>query len=223
MALKSSRCKLKKSLVSSVLVHFGVLVILLGFIYWPNSKSVKVNLEVITKDLATAKVVSEKAIEEIKPKPLPKEEKIKTKAVFGVQPDSLQDTSSAAADTVSVKAGNTVAKENDDLKLDPNDAKSLPIPADEFLITEMPKAKKEIRIPYPESARAKNMQGPVVMELLIDVSGKIAQVKLISGPGIELNEAAVRAAANLEFTPAKIKQEPVPVKIRYTYRFQLEN
>ena len=60
------------------------------------------------------KVVSEKAIE-IKPKSLPKEEKIKTSS-FGVQPDSLQDNSAAAADTVSVKAGNTVAMENDDLK-----------------------------------------------------------------------------------------------------------
>ena len=116
-----------------------------------------------------------------------------------------------------------MAKEQDNLKLDPNDLDSLPIPADDFLVSSMPQLMSEIRIQYPDEAKKAGIEGPVVMDLLIDAQGSVRQVSLIKGPGFGLNEAALAAIKDFKFRPAKIKDQAVAVKIRYTYRFVLEN
>jgi protein TonB len=87
----------------------------------------------------------------------------------------------------------------------------------------MPKLKSEVRIPYPEEAKKASVEGPVVMDLLIDADGKVRKVDLIKGPGYGLNEAAVAALKGFEFIPARMSDHSVAVKIRYTYRFILEN
>jgi len=122
-----------------------------------------------------------------------------------------------------VKQGNTVAKAEDDLTLNKDDADSLPIPADDYMVSSMPRLKSEIRIPYPAQAKKEGVEGPVVMDLLIDNTGKVRKVDLIKGPGSGLNEAAVAAIQNFEFLPARIGEQSVAVKIRYTYRFVLES
>jgi protein TonB len=99
----------------------------------------------------------------------------------------------------------------------------LPSPADEFLVTSMPVLVSEVRIPYPEEAKKAGIEGPVVMDLLIDEQGKVRQVSLIKGPGFGLNDAALAAIKSFLFRPARIKDQSVAVKIRYTYRFVLEN
>jgi outer membrane biosynthesis protein TonB len=47
-------------------------------------------------------------------------------------------------------------------------------------------------------------------------------VSLIEGPNAELNAAAMAAAKGFQFSPALIRNKPVVVRIRYTYRFVLE-
>jgi protein TonB len=154
-------------------------------------------------------------IEEAKPKP---QEETPRKAIFGVSRKSLTEADS----NVEVKAGNTVAKTPDLEKLNPEDETALPIPADEFLVTDMPRLKSEVRIPYPPQAKAANIQGPVVMTLLIDASGQVREAKVVQGPGYGLDEAAVEAIKQFRFEPAKVQSNPVAVRIRYTYRFVLE-
>ena len=46
---------------------------------------------------------------------------------------------------------------------------------------------------------------------------------LIKGPGFGLNEAALEVAQKFEFVPGRVGDKSVAVKIRYTYRFILEN
>jgi len=139
------------------------------------------------------------------------------RAVYGVSKRSL-----TTPDGESVKLGNTLAKEADDRKLRPEDAESLPIPADEFMVTSMPELDSEIRIPYPPEAREKRIQGAVVMDLLIDAEGRIREARLIQGPGAGLNEAALSAVRSFKFKPARIQAQSVAVRIRYAYRFVLE-
>lgn len=88
-------------------------------------------------------------------------------------------------------------------------------------VTRFPKVTREIKASYPEEAKAAGVDGPVVMEILIDPTGKVREVKLISGPGYGLNESAVKAMKEFEFTPALKDTSAVAVKIRYTYRFKL--
>ncbi|CAN5722906.1 hypothetical protein BH10BDE1_BH10BDE1_35750 [soil metagenome] len=140
-----------------------------------------------------------------------------TKPVFGLSKDTLLDTSGASG--VEVKAGNTIAKEPDNIA--GSDFDSLPIPMDEFLVTSMPKLRKEVRAAYPEEARLKRIEGPVILDILIDVNGRVVDVKLVSGLGYGLDESAEIAMKQFEFAPALIEDRKVPVRVRYTYRFEL--
>ncbi|WP_374029333.1 energy transducer TonB [Bdellovibrio bacteriovorus] len=74
---------------------------------------------------------------------------------------------------------------------------------------------------YPEEAKKAGIDGPVILEVLIDSRGKVKDVQLVSGPGHGLNESAISALKQFEFLPAQKGADPVSVKIRYTYRFKL--
>jgi periplasmic protein TonB len=199
----------------SALLHLGAVVLYFGALWMPEfPRNTTVEMEVIEAPRVST---AAKAIEIEKPRAtIPEPTR---KAVFGVNPKSNATDENS---DVAVKAGNTVAKSIDQEKLDPNDDQNLPIPADEFLVSSMPKLKSEIRIPYPPEARQQNIQGAVVMDLLIDQNGKVRKATLLEGPGYGLNEAALNAIKSFEFEPAKIEQKPVAVKIRYAYRFVLE-
>jgi TonB family protein len=138
--------------------------------------------------------------------------------VFGVARDAL-----SSAEGPAVKAGNTLAKAPDRELLRPGDEKSLPIPTDEYLVSEMPSPIGELRIPYPQDAKAKGLSGPVVMSLLIDEEGLVRDAALVSGAGGGLDEAALAAVRGLRFRPAKAQGKPVCVRIKYTHRFILES
>ena len=138
--------------------------------------------------------------------------------VFGVSRKSITSEQGEA-----LKVGNTVAKAPDQEVLRPGDPDLLPVPSEEYLVTQMPSLKTEVRIPYPPDAKKKGIEGAVVMDLLIDSSGTVRDVKLIEGPAESLNSAAVSATRHFQFTPAMIQDKPVAVRIRYAYRFILEH
>ena len=151
---------------------------------------------------------------------MPQPTKPKSRAVFGVSKIALTNTA-PDAESISTKPGNTVAVAPDNKKLSPDDADTLPIPADEFLVTNMPTLLTEIRIPYPPEAKKNRIQGPVIMDLLIDGVGRVRDVIFVNGPGFGLNEAALEAVQRFQFSPAKIQDKTVAVRIRYAYRFIL--
>jgi len=146
-----------------------------------------------------------------KPKP---EEMPKARQVYGVSRKAV--TSEAG---VEVKAGNTLAKAPDNEILKPSDADTLPVPTEDYLVTQMPEMEKEVVIPYPPEVKRRGIQGVVTMDLLIDALGAVRKVDLVEGPDPELNAAAVTAAAGFKFKPAHIQNKPVAVRIRYAYRF----
>lgn len=153
-------------------------------------------------------------------KPIPEKKAAEKRAVFGASRKALTDATDPNA--ASVKAGNTVAKAPDDEKLRDDDADSIPIPVEEYLVTAMPVLENEFRIPYPPEARKAGVQGRVVMDLLIDGKGAVRQATLVGGPGYGLNEAALEAVKNFRFRPARVQDQAVAVRIRYAYQFVLE-
>ena len=210
---------LTRPLPRSILIHLSVVgLFFLGS--WLNSISWKpkpIDFEVIQYPAPAnpaLKIEPPKVEEKLKPPP--------QKSVFGVSRKAITADASVA-DAATIKEGNTVAKEQDNLKLEKDDPDSLPIPTDSYLVSSMPKLKSEIRIPYPPEAKKAGIEGAVVMDLLIDSSGKVRSVTLIKGPGFGLNEAALSAIEKFEFLPAKMGEQAVAVKIRYSYRFVLEN
>ncbi len=72
---------------------------------------------------------------------------------------------------------------------------------------------------YPESLRAEPKQGEVKLELLIDDQGQVESATLVEGADPAFNEAALHAASKLQFAPATLNGQPVPVRIAFTYQF----
>jgi TonB family protein len=136
--------------------------------------------------------------------------------VFGVDKSSLRSDS---ADALVLKEGNTIAKDVDQTKL--TDQTPLPIPKPQYLVTQMPVLKSKPEIPYPPEARKREIEGKVLMNILIDENGIIRKAEIIDGPGYGLNEIAYEKIFQFVFQPAKIGDQNVPVQIRYAVTFQL--
>lgn len=211
---------MKKALILSAAIHFVGLLVVGLVVFFTKEDTSKPRIRVEIKEVIKVSETSDKAVPEVKLSdkvtPIPQ---VKTpKKVFGLNKNTLQGGEGAA---VEIKAGNTIAKEIDQEKLNPEDADALPIPAEEYLISKMPRIKSEVRVPYPPEARQKNIEGAVVMDILIDEKGKVRKATLIEGPGYGLNEAALNAIYKFEFQPAYVDNKAVAVQIRYSYRFLL--
>ena len=73
---------------------------------------------------------------------------------------------------------------------------------------------------YPEPARRMRASGTVVVEVVIDETGKVIAAKAVSGPGV-LTDAAVQAALRARFSPTKLSGQPVKVSGIINYKFSL--
>lgn len=192
------------------LLAAAIALLLFGRDYRPES----VEIAVIDAPAQPSKPVA------IQSRPRPEKKAAKQpRAVFGASRKSIVSDAPDAAD---VKAGNTVAKAPDQEQLKPEDPDSLPVPTEEYLVTQMPELAQEVRVPYPPEAKRKGAQGAVVMDILIDAAGKVREAKLVQGPEDSLNAAALEAVRGFAFKPARIQDQAVPVRIRYAYRFVLE-
>jgi TonB family protein len=211
-----------KSLQQSLLIHSSFLFVFLFLYYFSPKENIietfKVEMIDVTKnnpekEIKTAQINITKKIPEIKPV-------IKGKEVFGINRKSILEEESNSS--VAVKTGNTLAKEIDEEKLDINDPDELPIPAEEYLITDMPKIINEYKIPYPPKARKFEISGQVIVDILIDQNGIVRDAKLMKGLGFGLDEAALDGVKRYQFSAAKVGAQSVAVKIRYAINFILE-
>jgi len=62
----------------------------------------------------------------------------------------------------------------------------------------------------------------VIFDLVISSKGEVSSAKVVKSPAPELTEAAFSAVQKFRFKPARLKDNPVAIQIRYTYRFILE-
>ena len=73
---------------------------------------------------------------------------------------------------------------------------------------------------YPEIAKRAGVEGVVVLEAVIDVSGRVDQVKVLNSVTL-LNDAAIRAVKQWRYTPTELNGVPVPVLMSITGPFSL--
>jgi TonB family protein len=84
-----------------------------------------------------------------------------------------------------------------------------------------PKKIKDLKPAYPEEAKANGVQGIVIMEAVIDVDGRVADIKVLRGHPL-LNQAALDAVSQWEFTPTLLNGQPVQVLMTVTINFTLQ-
>jgi len=72
---------------------------------------------------------------------------------------------------------------------------------------------------YPPEALDRGVRADVVLELDLDVDGKVMDARVKSSGGAEFDKAALDAGRRLRFTPARYDGKPTPVRIQFRYRF----
>jgi protein TonB len=176
----------------------------------------KVDIEV--KIIENPKVAQAQVDLSKQPPPAPKEPP--ARKVFGASKKSITtDDASAGLD---IKTGNTVATAPDNENLKDSDAESLPIPTDEYLLSRPPQVIGDVRPVYPPEAKAKNIEGSVKVEILIDAQGVVREARILSGLGYGTDESALDAARKLRFRPAEASGKPVAVRVPFTVNFRLD-
>jgi len=74
---------------------------------------------------------------------------------------------------------------------------------------------------YTPEARAKHVEGEVLLEVVFEASGKIQVLRVIRGLGYGLDDAAIRAAKQIRFKPALQDGQPADSTAVLTIIFRL--
>ena len=83
-----------------------------------------------------------------------------------------------------------------------------------------PKLVSSPRPGYPPGARTQRVQGVVVVDILVDVTGKVTEMAVVSGHPL-LRDAALAALHSWIYEPARLNGRPVAVHERVSVRFAL--
>jgi TonB family protein len=74
---------------------------------------------------------------------------------------------------------------------------------------------------YPQLAKNQHISGDVKIDALIDASGHVTTMKVISGPTL-LHQAAMDSLKQWKYQPASLDGKPVPMHLTVTIQFRLQ-
>ena len=80
---------------------------------------------------------------------------------------------------------------------------------------------KDVKPVYPPIAQSARVQGVVIVEAIIDTEGKIADSRILRSIPL-LDDAALRAVQEWEFTPTLLNGMPQSLVITLTVNFVLQ-
>jgi TonB family protein len=81
---------------------------------------------------------------------------------------------------------------------------------------------RDVRPMYPPDAQAAGVQGVVIIEATIDADGRVSNGRILRSIP-PLDDAALTAVRQWEFTPTYLNGAPVPVIMTVTVNFTLQN
>ena len=81
---------------------------------------------------------------------------------------------------------------------------------------------KDVRPMYPPDAQSAKIQGVVIVEATIDADGRVSDAKILRSIPM-LDDAALAAVREWEFTPTYLNGAAVPVIMTVTVNFTLQN
>lgn len=90
-----------------------------------------------------------------------------------------------------------------------------------FAVEEQPERQNVVAPEYPETARRAGIEGRVFVTALVGKDGRVEAAEILQGPE-ELHEAAIAAAMQTIFTPAKMNDMPVKCWVQLPFTFELE-
>jgi TonB family protein len=84
-----------------------------------------------------------------------------------------------------------------------------------------PTKTKDVRPVYPQAAQAAGITGVVILEIVIDPAGKVNSARVLRSIP-ELDQAAIEAVNQWEFTPTLLNGAAMPVIMTVTVNFTLQ-
>jgi protein TonB len=84
-----------------------------------------------------------------------------------------------------------------------------------------PQKTRHVTPTYPALAQAARKEGVVILEAVIGEDGRVRNVKVLRSVPL-LDEAALEAVRQWQFTPTLLNGEPVPVVMTVTVAFTLK-
>ena len=87
-------------------------------------------------------------------------------------------------------------------------------------LPEPPRKTVDVRPIYPEVARAARKEGTVILEAMLDTTGRVTQLRVIRSEPL-LDQAALDAVRQWRYTPSMYGGRPVSVLMTITVRFTL--
>ena len=86
-----------------------------------------------------------------------------------------------------------------------------------------PQPESRFKVTYPEQAKAEKIEGMVILQVTIDISGHISKLSVKKSSGHkELDRSAEDSVRVVTWQPAKLQDEPVEVTIAVPVRFKLK-
>jgi len=83
-----------------------------------------------------------------------------------------------------------------------------------------PTKTKHVNPTYPPIAQSARVQGVVIIEAVIGPTGKVQEARVLRSIPL-LDQAALDAVRQWEFTPTLLNNQPVPVIMTVTVQFTL--
>lgn len=75
---------------------------------------------------------------------------------------------------------------------------------------------------YSEKARAKNVEGELIVRALFQRNGRIKEVKVVKGLGFDLDQRAVEAVKRIGFVPALSEGKEIDASAQIVFNFKLD-
>ena len=81
---------------------------------------------------------------------------------------------------------------------------------------------KDVRPVYKPELAANNVEGEVLLQAVIGVDGKVRGVEVVSSVNLDLEESAIRAVSQWEFSPTYLNCQAIEVRMFVSVSFKVE-
>jgi periplasmic protein TonB len=143
--------------------------------------------------------------------------------VFGVSMESTSQAGSGPSMPVG-NSGGAVGATDEEAEHGRGKGNGLMAPVPAYQLTTMPLPQGRCVGKYTEEAKRAAIEGTVILDLIVSETGRVRDIRVVSGLGHGLTEAAIAALKECHFSPGEKDGQPVPVRVRgFKIRFMLEN
>lgn len=195
---------------------FSLLIIIIGFLYFPSFEASEIELTEVQELLDIEDVVITK-YEHVPPPPPKPIIPIETPADEILEDIEIENTDLDLEEIVQAPPPQILENLKEEEEAQPTffiAVEEMPFPIGGI-------AGIQSKIKYPEIAKRAGIQGRVFVKAYVDEKGDVKKVEILKGIGAGCDEAAAEAVLQTKFSPGKQRGKPVKVQVSVPILFVL--